>query len=273
MKNLLLQSYSCSAFTHFYSKSIRLLLSLLLLLLNFAGCSEESFLDESFIPPRRPYSGLITVINRSQFTYTGFYLHPMRTPATFENLLEEPLERGDSLQVEVVPRLYFSASRPKVERGREWLIQTAAPVTFYGNQPVLLILDQSFMVIDPSVAVEADNGPPERLDQGSRDRNSPARGDFTLSRSDQSSLDQSFIDQGPFDHHLLDQRPLDQSFSDRALSDQRLDHGGSIVDLMQPEVGDQHQRGEGDGDSSPPLDRSPREDEGLIPGGGLEDAG
>ena len=253
------------------------------MLLIFVGCSEEFFRDEGFIPPRRPYSGPITVINRSQFTYTGFYLHPMRNPEMFENLLEQPLERGASLQVEVVPRLYFSASRPKVDRGREWLIQTAAPVTFYGNQPVLLILDQSFMVIDPSVALEPDRGPREGLDRAPLDRDMLTQNDLTSPRADQSSsdqslsdadmLDQSPLDQSPLDQSPFDQSPLDQSLSDRAVSDQRLDQSGAAVDLMQPEAGDQHQRGEGDGDSSPPLDRSPREDEDLIPGGGAEDAG
>lgn len=259
------------------------LIRLLLLLIGCLGCTDDAFLDEGLIPPRQPYSGPITVINRSQFTYTGFYLHSARNPVTLENLLEQPLARGASIQVEVVPRLYFSASRPKVERGREWLIQTAAPVTFYGNQPVLLVLDQSFMVIDPSIPLEPDSGPSEGADRGQSDRRAPDQSPLYPARPDQGAVDHALLDQAPRDQNTRDQDTRDQDTrdqdtrdqgsSDLARSDLRMDHGERSLDLMQPEAEDQHQRGEGDGDSSPPLDRSPDEGEGLTPGGGAEDAG
>ncbi|MEE2643546.1 MAG: hypothetical protein VYD19_01320 [Myxococcota bacterium] len=224
------------------------LLSACLLLVG--ACSDEFGLGfgDGGAAPRIPYRGPITVLNRSQFTYKGFYMHESATPSMFENLLEAPLQRGDSVQVEVRPRLYFSASRPKVERGREWLIQTASPVTFYGNRPTLLILDQGFMVIDPYFPPRVDEGPPLSMDQ-SADLD---RGNVRDQRLD-LSLDQS-----------LDQAlgsPLDQRHSpalDQGLDlslDEKLDAMKEGVDRGL-DAGDHAQL-----DQRAPLDRQGHHDQ------------
>ena len=116
------------------------------------------------------YEGPLIVYNRSQFTYTGLYLYPKNLFNAQNNLLNQPLQPEERVTIYLRANRHIGASRPKVVNGRDWLISSAEPLTFYRTQPEIWILDNTFILYDQGDLLEDSFQPINKKDLGVQDQ-------------------------------------------------------------------------------------------------------